>query len=77
VVLRKSGAEGEALTRVKSERNSAGYALPGFTPAQETSAFDVAAVQRQGFASPGAAFKHHARAGYPTPMALTDIPCLT
>jgi hypothetical protein len=39
VVLRKSGSEGEALTRVKSERHSAGYALPGFTPAQEDERF--------------------------------------
>jgi hypothetical protein len=39
VVLRKSGSEGEALTRVKSERDSGGYALPGYTPAQEDERF--------------------------------------
>jgi hypothetical protein len=39
VVLRKSGSEGEALTRVKSERNPGGYALPGYTPAQEEERF--------------------------------------
>jgi len=39
VVLRKSGAEGEALTRVKSDRNSGGCALPGYTPAQEEERF--------------------------------------
>jgi hypothetical protein len=35
VVMRKSGAEGEALIRVKAERNSTGHNIPGFSPAQE------------------------------------------
>jgi hypothetical protein len=33
--LRKSGAESEALVRVKVERAGAGQTLPGFSPAQE------------------------------------------
>jgi hypothetical protein len=36
VVMRKSGAEGEALIKVKAERNSGGQAIPGFSPAQES-----------------------------------------
>jgi hypothetical protein len=39
VVLRKSGAEGEALTRVRVERTPAGQNIPGFTPAQEEERF--------------------------------------
>jgi hypothetical protein len=39
VVLRKSGSEGEALTRVKADRTGGGYALPGFVPAQEDERF--------------------------------------
>jgi hypothetical protein len=39
VVLRKSGSEGEALTRVRAERSSAGHSIPGFTPAQEDERF--------------------------------------
>jgi hypothetical protein len=39
VVLRKSGSEGEALTRVKAERNAGGHSIPGFTPAQEDEHF--------------------------------------
>src|SRR3981189_242790 len=35
VVMRKSGAEAEALIRVKAERNSTGHNIPGFSPAQE------------------------------------------
>jgi hypothetical protein len=35
VVMRKSGAEGEALIRVRVERTSGGQNIPGFTPAQE------------------------------------------
>lgn len=35
VVMRKSGAEGEPLIRVKAERNSSGHGIPGFSPAQE------------------------------------------
>jgi len=33
--LRKSGAESEALVRVKIERAPGGQTLPGFSPAQE------------------------------------------
>ena len=33
VVLRKSGAEGEDLVRVKVERTPQGQGLPGFVPA--------------------------------------------
>jgi hypothetical protein len=33
--LRKSGAESEALVRVKVERAGARQTLPGFSPAQE------------------------------------------
>lgn len=33
--LRKSGAESEALVRVKVERAHGGQTLPGFSPAQE------------------------------------------
>jgi hypothetical protein len=39
VVLRRSGAEGEALTRVRVERTPAGQNIPGFTPAQEEERF--------------------------------------
>jgi len=39
VVLRKSGSEGEALTRVRAERTSAGHKIPGFSPAQENENF--------------------------------------
>ena len=35
VVMRKSGAEAEALIRVKAERVAGGHTIPGFTPAQE------------------------------------------
>jgi hypothetical protein len=35
VVLRKSGAEGEDLVRVKVERTPQGQGLPGFVPAVE------------------------------------------
>jgi hypothetical protein len=34
-VLRKSGAESEALIRVRVSRTSDGQTLPGFSPAQE------------------------------------------
>jgi hypothetical protein len=34
-ILRKSGSEGEALTRVRVERVAGGQNLPGFVPAQE------------------------------------------
>jgi hypothetical protein len=39
VVLRKSGAEDQALTRVRAERTSAGHNIPGFSPAQEDERF--------------------------------------
>jgi hypothetical protein len=38
-VLRKSGAEGEALTRVRVERTGGGLMLTGFSPAQEDERF--------------------------------------
>lgn len=34
-ILRKSGAEAEALLRVRVERTPGGQNLPGFKPAQE------------------------------------------
>jgi hypothetical protein len=39
VVLRKSGAEGEAQIRVKAERAGNGQRIPGFTPAQDDDSF--------------------------------------
>jgi hypothetical protein len=39
VVLRKSGAEDQALLRVRMERTPAGQNLPGFSPAQEHERF--------------------------------------
>jgi hypothetical protein len=39
VVLRKSGAEGEAQIRVKVERSGNGQKIPGFSPAQEDESF--------------------------------------
>ncbi len=38
-VLRKSGAEHEALIRVRVERQGDAHTLPGFTPAQEEEKF--------------------------------------
>ena len=35
VILRKSGAEDEAQTRVRVERSGTGQSIPGFTPAQD------------------------------------------
>jgi hypothetical protein len=35
VVLRKSGAEQEALIRLRVEHSGAGQSIPGFSPAQE------------------------------------------
>ena len=35
VILRKSGSEEEALTRVRAERTTTGQNIPGFSPAQE------------------------------------------
>lgn len=35
IVLRKSGSEDEALTRVRAERTTKGHNIPGFTPAME------------------------------------------
>jgi hypothetical protein len=35
VILRKSGAEGEAHTRVRVERTPKGQTIPGFSPAME------------------------------------------
>ena len=39
VVMRKSGSEGEALIKAKAERNSGGYGIVGFSPAQEEEKF--------------------------------------
>ena len=39
VTLRKSGAEDEALMRVKAERTAMGQNIPGFSPAQEDEKF--------------------------------------
>jgi hypothetical protein len=39
VVLRKSGAEGEAQIRVKIERAANGQRIPGFSPAQDDDSF--------------------------------------
>jgi len=38
-VLRKSGSEAEALTRVRIERTPGGQSIPGFSPAQEDEHF--------------------------------------
>ena len=35
VILRKSGSEEEALTRVRAARTPTGQNIPGFSPAQE------------------------------------------
>ena len=39
VILRKSGSESEALTRVRVERTPTGHNIPGFSPAQEEEKF--------------------------------------
>jgi hypothetical protein len=39
VTLRKSGAEGEAMIRVRVERTPTGQSIPGFSPAQEDEKF--------------------------------------
>jgi hypothetical protein len=39
VVLRKSGAEDQALIRVRAERTPAGQNIPGFSPATEDEKF--------------------------------------
>ncbi len=39
VILRKSGAEDEALTRVRVERTPTGQNIPGFSPAHEDEKF--------------------------------------
>jgi hypothetical protein len=39
VILRKSGAEGEAQIRVRVERAGSGQKIPGFSPAQEDDSF--------------------------------------
>ena len=39
VVLRKSGAEGEAQIRVRVERGSKGQMIQGFSPAQEEESY--------------------------------------
>jgi hypothetical protein len=35
VILRKSGAEDEAQTRIRVERAAGGHKIPGFSPAQD------------------------------------------
>lgn len=39
VVLRKSGAEDQALIRVRAQRTANGQTIPGFSPAQEDEKF--------------------------------------
>jgi hypothetical protein len=39
VILRKSGAEGEAHTRVRVERTPKGQTIPGFSPAVDSEKF--------------------------------------
>jgi hypothetical protein len=39
VVLRKSGAEGEALIRTRAEKTPKGQGIPGYSPAQEEEKF--------------------------------------
>jgi hypothetical protein len=39
VVLRRSGAEDQALIRVRAERTPNGQTIPGFSPAQEDEKF--------------------------------------
>jgi hypothetical protein len=39
VVLRKSGAEGEALTRLRAENTPKGPGIPGYSPAQDEENF--------------------------------------
>ena len=39
VVMRKSGAEEQAMIRVRVERTANGQNIPGFTPAQEEERF--------------------------------------
>lgn len=35
VVLRKSGAEEEAQTKLRTQKNAQGVSIPGYSPAQE------------------------------------------
>ena len=35
VVLRKSGAEDEAQTKIRAQNNAQGVTIPGYSPAQE------------------------------------------
>jgi hypothetical protein len=39
VVLRKSGAEGEALIRLRAEKTPKGQGIPGYSPAQDEDRF--------------------------------------
>lgn len=39
VVLRKSGAEDQALTRLKAENTAKGPGIPGYSPAQDEENF--------------------------------------
>lgn len=39
VVLRKSGAEDQALIRVRAEKTPKGHGIPGYSPAQDEDRF--------------------------------------
>lgn len=39
VVLRKSGAESEALIRLRAEKTPKGHGIPGYSPAQDEEKF--------------------------------------
>jgi hypothetical protein len=39
VILRKSGAEDQALIRTKAEKTAKGQGIPGYSPAQEEEKF--------------------------------------
>lgn len=39
VILRKSGAEGEAQTKLRAHKNAQGVAIPGYSPAQDEDQF--------------------------------------
>lgn len=39
VVLRKSGAEDEALIRLRAEKTPKGHGIPGYSPAQDEEKF--------------------------------------
>jgi len=39
VVLRKSGAEGQSLVRLRAEKTAKGQSIPGYSPAQDEENF--------------------------------------